>query len=202
MQSRIPGTRLPTPVGVVGGVRANGMRPTAIASYRTIGMNKVPRGGEETNSREAITTPKPTPFNDIISAAARKEGLDENLVKAVVEAESNFNPKAVSSAGAKGLMQLMDGTAKALGVKDPFDPVANVKGGVKFLRSMLDKFGSVPLALAAYNAGPGAVERYGGVPPYNETKVYVNKVIRLQQQNATKGSGLKEGGSNGGHPIG
>lgn len=141
-------------------------------------------------------------FEEVIQAAARREGVDEHLVKAVVEAESSFNPKAVSPAGAKGLMQLMDGTARALGVKDPFDPVANVKGGVQFLRSMLDRFGSVPLALAAYNAGPGAVEKYGGVPPYSETKAYVDKVLQLQQRNATVGLRSRERGNHGGNPVG
>ncbi len=143
-----------------------------------------------------------TPFDEAIRTAARREGVDENLVKAVVEAESSFNPKAVSPAGAKGLMQLMDGTARALGVKDPFDPAANVRGGARYLREMMDRFGSVSLALAAYNAGPGAVEQYGGIPPYSETKAYVSKVMQLQRQNQMVAQGTREKGGHGGNPVG
>jgi len=119
----------------------------------------------------------------LIRNAAQRVGVDEQLVKAVVEAESNFNPRAVSSAGAKGLMQLMDGTARALGVKDPFDPAANLEGGARYLRAMLDRFQSLPMALAAYNAGPGAVETYGGIPPYRETVAYVDRVLQLMRRN-------------------
>lgn len=197
MQNRISEMRLPTPVGVVGGVSPVGIRPPGIGPYST---TRTPIGSP--NCDKVRATERATPFEDIIRSAARREGLDENLVKAVVETESRFDPKAVSLAGAKGLMQLMDGTAKALGVEDPFDPVANVKGGVKFLRSMLDRFGSIPLALAAYNAGPGTVEQYGGVPPYSETRVYIDKVMRLQQLNASTEPDAREEGGNGGHPIG
>ena len=118
-------------------------------------------------------------FDALITEASAKHGLSADLVRAVVQAESNFNPRAVSSAGAKGLMQLMDGTAKGLGVSDSFDPAQNIEGGVKFLRQMLDRYGSVSLALAAYNAGPGAVDRYGGIPPYKETQLYVKRVLSL-----------------------
>lgn len=202
MQSRFAGTRLPTPVGVVGSLRSGEKWAASMAAYRTPEMQMGLRGSERIKPREATTTGKMAPFEDVIRAAARREGVDENLVKAVVEAESSFNPKAVSPAGAKGLMQLMDGTAKALGIEDPFDPVANVKGGVEFLRSMLDKFGSISLALAAYNAGPGAVEHYGGVPPYSETKAYVDKVIRLHRRNTSEGLHSRERGNHGGNPIG
>ncbi len=141
-------------------------------------------------------------FDQVIRAAARREGVDEQLVKAVVEAESGFNPRAVSRAGAKGLMQLMDGTARSVGVKDPFDPTSNVAGGTKFLRSMLDRFGSVPLALAAYNAGPAAVEKYGGIPPYQETKKYVERVLSLQHRNqVTVVNATTEGGNGGRRTI-
>ena len=117
------------------------------------------------------------PYDQAIAEASRRYGVDELLVRAVIRAESNFNPRAVSRMGAVGLMQLMPGTARALGVVDPFDPVMNVDGGVRYLRQQLDRFGDVSLALAAYNAGPGAVERYGGVPPYPETQRYVQRVL-------------------------
>lgn len=120
----------------------------------------------------------PTPWEALINSAARRYGLPVALVKAVIKAESNFNPRAVSPAGAMGLMQLMPSTAAAMGVSDPFDPAQNIEGGVKYLRLMLDRFGqNLELALAAYNAGPAAVEKYGGIPPYRETQEYVRRVL-------------------------
>ena len=119
-------------------------------------------------------------FADIIEAAAEKYDVDPVLVRSVIQAESNFNPHAVSSAGAKGLMQLMPATAAGLGVKDPFDPVDNIYGGVKLLHRLLTRYdGNVQLALAAYNAGPGAVDRFGGIPPYRETQTYVSRIMKL-----------------------
>lgn len=110
---------------------------------------------------------------------ARETGLDPELLKAVVAVESNFDPGAVSPMGALGLMQLMPETAKSLGVSDPFDPVQNVRAGTKYLRSMLDRFGDIELALAAYNAGPEAVVKHKGVPPYKETQEYIRKVFTI-----------------------
>ena len=121
-------------------------------------------------------------FTDLFKEAGAKFGVDPTLVTAVAKAESGMNPKAVSGAGAKGLMQLMDGTASALGVTDSFDPKQNVEGGTKFLGEMLRRFKKPELALAAYNAGPGAVAKYGGVPPYAETQNYVQKVLGYQRQ--------------------
>jgi soluble lytic murein transglycosylase-like protein len=119
-------------------------------------------------------------FDDIIDAAAQRHGVDQALLKAIVQAESGFSPTAVSRAGAKGLMQLMDGTARSLGVSNPFDPVENVNGGARFLRQLLDRYGDDPvIALAAYNAGPVAVERWGGLPPYSQTMAYVPRVLEL-----------------------
>lgn len=123
-----------------------------------------------------------TAFERLIRDASQRHGVDPALVKAVIKTESNFDPTVVSHAGAKGLMQLMDATGKLLGVTDPFDPQQNIEGGVSYLRQMLDRYGNVRLALAAYNAGPGAVDRYGGIPPYHETQVYVSRVLDLRQR--------------------
>ena len=116
---------------------------------------------------------------DLIDKTAQKYGIDEKLVRALVNQESGFNPNAKSHAGALGLMQLMPSTAQGLGVKNPLDPVQNVEGGVKYLKSMLDRFnGNTILALAAYNAGPNAVKKYNGVPPYKETQNYVRSILK------------------------
>ena len=104
--------------------------------------------------------------------------VDYNLVKAVIKAESNFNPKAVSRAGARGLMQLMPATAAQMGVEDSFNPEENVHGGARYLRELLERYrGDAIRALAAYNAGPEAVDRYDGVPPFPETRRYVRQVV-------------------------
>jgi soluble lytic murein transglycosylase-like protein len=116
-------------------------------------------------------------FDALIAYTARTHGVDPALVKAVIAAESNFQVDAVSRAGAQGLMQLMPATAETLGVQAPLEPVENVGGGVRYLREMLDRYGDVTRALAAYNAGPSAVDRHQGVPPYPETKAYVKRVL-------------------------
>ncbi len=121
--------------------------------------------------------PRHWQYDGLIGLTARANRLQPALVKAVIAAESNFDPDAVSRKGAQGLMQLMPKTARDLGVENPFHPVDNVRGGSRYLRRMLDRYGDVERALAAYNAGPTAVDRYGGVPPYRETRDYVKRVL-------------------------
>jgi soluble lytic murein transglycosylase-like protein len=119
-----------------------------------------------------------TAFGAEIDAAAASNGIDPALLKALVSQESGFDPNARSGAGALGLTQLMPGTAAGLGVTNPLDPAQSLQGGAKYLRQQLDRFGGdEKLALAAYNAGPGAVQKYGGVPPYTETQNYVTSVL-------------------------
>jgi soluble lytic murein transglycosylase-like protein len=122
-------------------------------------------------------------FDDLVLAHAQRNALRPELVRAVIQVESGYNPMARSSKGAMGLMQLMPATARALGVRNPYDPEDNIRGGTLYLRRLLDRYdGNEQLALAAYNAGAGAVDRYGNVPPYRETRDYVRRV------------GLKAGG--------
>ncbi|MBI5015140.1 MAG: lytic transglycosylase domain-containing protein [Deltaproteobacteria bacterium] len=138
-----------------------------------------------TEYRVVIRDPRPvraasprSPWQDLARQEASLRQLDPRLVNAVIQVESGENPGALSHKGAMGLMQLMPDTARAMGVQDPFEPRDNIQGGVKYLAQMLDRFhGRLDLALAAYNAGPSAVERYGGVPPYAETRNYVNRVL-------------------------
>jgi hypothetical protein len=116
-------------------------------------------------------------YADLINDVARQEGVDPDLVKAIIKVESNFNQFAVSRKGARGLMQLMPGTAGRYAVSNTFDAEANIRGGVRYLRYLQDSFGNLPLALASYNAGENAVLRYKGIPPFPETKQYVKRVL-------------------------
>jgi soluble lytic murein transglycosylase-like protein len=129
-----------------------------------------------TGASKELNTPEE--LRALIEANARKHGLPTQLVAAVIKVESNFDSRAVSSEGARGLMQLMPTTARELGVRNSFDAAQNINGGCRYLKEMLDRFdGKLELAIAAYNAGPGAVEKYGRIPPYQETQKYVRKVM-------------------------
>jgi soluble lytic murein transglycosylase-like protein len=120
----------------------------------------------------------PAQIDALVSQNAESQEVDPSLIKAIIANESGFNANATSGAGAQGLMQLMPGTAEGLGVTDAYDPAQNVAGGTKYIKGLLQRFnGDVRLAVAAYNAGPGAVEKYGGVPPYAETQNYVQNVL-------------------------
>ena len=133
--------------------------------------------GFVSTSEDYRPVPATIAYNDAIAEAAELYHLDPNLIRAIIRAESAFNPFAVSRAGAQGLMQLMPAVAEELNVLDPFDPRQNIFGGARYLRWLLDRNkGNLDLAVASYNAGPGAVARYNGIPPYRETRNYVKKV--------------------------
>ena len=163
-------------------------RSEAVAGsiYRYVDRNGVvhytnapndPRYVRTVPSRHRLRPPSRGSYDPLIAAAARQNGVPPALVKAVIAAESRFNPRAISPKGAQGLMQLMPATARRLGVADPMHAEQNVRGGVRYLRHLHDRYGDWTRALAAYNAGPTAVDRYGGIPPYRETRQYVNRVL-------------------------
>ena len=150
--------------------------PIAVVSDQADPLRALPRVSANRGGPDDINR-----YDLLIKETAAKYGVDAALVKAVVRAESNFDTGAVSRAGARGLMQLMPGTAAGLGVEDTFNPADNIDGGVRYLSRQLDRFGTVELALAAYNAGPGAVAEHGGIPPYEETQNYVERVMSYRR---------------------
>ncbi|MGD2149112.1 MAG: lytic transglycosylase domain-containing protein [Desulfobacterales bacterium] len=118
-------------------------------------------------------------YDDLITEASKKHGVSFSLLKALIKIESDFNPRAISSAGAKGLMQIMPENIRALNIKDPFDPLENIMGGARYLKQLIKRFdGELPMALAAYNAGPNMVDRYKRIPPFEETENFVEKVMK------------------------
>jgi hypothetical protein len=135
-----------------------------------------------TSFRLSALCRNPAEFDSIIQSLCSEYGVDRSLVKAVIHAESGYNPNAISPKGAQGLMQLMPKTAQGLKVSNSFDPKDNIRGGIKYLRFLLDTFkGDVTLTLAAYNAGLSRVSQYGGVPPYEETRNYISRVLNFQK---------------------
>lgn len=156
-------------------VLSNKPRTTAAGEVTTYAVHGA--AGVRTTTKPQLSA-RQRQFDYLIEQYARTHGVSPDLVRAVIQAESNFNPRAVSSKGAMGLMQLMPATARQLGVSDPFHPAENIRGGVTYLSRLLTKYdGNVELALAAYNAGAGNVERYGNaVPPFRETRDYVRKI--------------------------
>ena len=120
-----------------------------------------------------------TPYGEIISSMSEAHGVDPMLVRALIQVESGYRPRARSRKGAMGLMQLMPSTAREYKVRNPFEPKANIEAGIKHLKSLIDKFERLDLSLAAYNAGPGAVKKFNGVPPYRETRNYVTRILAI-----------------------
>ncbi|HEY8515647.1 MAG TPA: lytic transglycosylase domain-containing protein [Candidatus Binatia bacterium] len=156
------------------------------------GKRTARRGVTFVNRRNTAWREPPEDLAQMIVDTALRYGVEPALVHAVVRAESDFDHLAVSSAGAQGLMQLMPGTASDVGVRDAFHPQENLDGGVYYLRQMIDRFGgNIQLALAAYNAGPATVERYGGVPPYPETIEYLQRVFRFRQEYLLRQRGVQ-----------
>jgi soluble lytic murein transglycosylase-like protein len=141
-----------------------------------------PAAASEADARPVATTGSvldATPYGEIISAMSEAHGVDPLLVRALIQVESNYKPQARSRKGAMGLMQLMPSTARVYNVRNPFDPKANIEAGIKHLKSLIDRYGTEALALAAYNAGEGAVTKFNGIPPYRETRTYVSRILSL-----------------------
>lgn len=160
----------------------NSLNTDNTASFAEILQSAVAQAeqkAEATRQQVSGAIKAPAAFAPLIQQAAQKYGVDPDLITAVIQAESSFNPRAISRVGAQGLMQLMPATARALGVTNAFDPAQNIEGGTKYLRQLLDQFGgNEALAVAAYNAGPHAVKKYGNnIPPYQETQNYVKRVL-------------------------
>ena len=182
----IPGSPLPTAAAVYRYVDENGVVhlsnvPTD-SRFRRYRPSEVRGSIPPSSLSRPVRRRGPSRYDDLIARAGVLHGVSPALIKAVVRAESNFQPDAVSRKGAQGLMQLMPKTARSLGVRDPLRPAENVFAGSRYLRRMIDRYGDLRYALAAYNAGPTAVDRFGGVPPYPETRQYVDRVLRFYRR--------------------
>ena len=165
----------------------NGLERQLSQAFKAIGATKAAPACEpgDCSKGKAPKGPGYHRYSKLITDAARRHEVDPQLVGAVIRQESGFSPAALSKTGAMGLMQLMPDTARTLGVRDAFDPRQNIEGGTALLRQLLDRYhGHVDLALAAYNAGPAAVDKYGGVPPYPETQDYVRNVMEMYRESA------------------
>lgn len=159
-------------------------------SDKTSKIKDTPFADKIFSSSLASTGENNSDIDSLIEQYSAKNGLDSAFVKAVIKQESGFQPKVTSHCGAMGLMQLMPATANSLGVKDAYDPEQNIAGGTKYLKGLLDRFGGdKSLALAAYNAGPNAVTKYNGIPPYKETQNYVKNIMSMYQQYSANGMG-------------
>jgi len=163
---------------------------SGITYYTNVPDTNVPdsKGFSKVLSEKSKDYQRPDDYEEIIHSMSSKYDIEPSLIKAVISVESNWNYSAVSNKGAMGLMQLMPSTAKDLSVSNPFNPEENIEGGTRYLRFLLDKFNDLPLALAAYNAGPKKVESHGGIPSITETRQYVKKVL-----SAYKGKSLNPG---------
>ncbi len=187
---------------VSGGVRAD-VKLVRQADGRAVIFNNIGSGWKvagkaPTDAYLLARKDAATAFDEIVKEHAERERVDPKLVKSVMLVESNFNPRAVSPKGARGLMQLMPATARRYGVSNSFDPVQNIRGGVAYLSDLLDMFaGDVVRALAAYNAGEGAVQRHGGVPPYAETREYVRRAMLVYGGDAGASAPVLSGGFKG-----
>jgi soluble lytic murein transglycosylase-like protein len=157
--------------------RAAAYESLFLALTQTPRSHSIGRGFRSSSGGRRHRAPAIDTFDRLIATAARRYDVDPALVKAVVAAESNFDADAISTVGAQGLMQLMPETARRMGVEAPFEPGENLRGGVRYLSQMLDRYGDLRRALAAYNAGPAAVDRHQGLPPYPETRAYVSRVL-------------------------
>jgi hypothetical protein len=178
------------------GARASGMerKSSLLASYAKDGApGSSPFARNTSNSSRAFANLSPADLDEVVNSASGRYRLDPDLVSSVIKAESGFNVRAVSPKGAQGLMQLMPATASELGVPNAFDARANVEGGTRYLRELLERYNfNLVKALAAYNAGPQRVEQFGGVPPYYETQAYVARVVRdFNKKKAAQRSGTK-----------